>query len=112
MKALTLAAILLAAPASAEAFLSLSLPLGAGDGVVSARYVCEDGTEYAVRYVNSGPNSLALIALPEGERVFVNVIAASGARYVAGAYEWWSRGETARLSNAQAPNEETECAVR
>ena len=33
------------------------------------------------------------------DRVFVNVVSASGARYVSGSYVWWSKGDTATLEN-------------
>ena len=36
----------------------------------------------------------------EGEDVvFVNVISASGAKYVSGEYEWWNKGADASLHN-------------
>ena len=41
------------------------------------------------------------LALPEGRRVtLINVVAASGARYVGSTYEWWNKGNDAILSNA------------
>lgn len=109
MKAALALTLALANPAAAEAVLALSLPVQA---VTAAVYACPDGTEVAVRYLESGPNHLALLALPEGELVFVNVLAASGARYVAGPWEWWTRGETARLSNAMQGGGGMECQVR
>lgn len=102
MKILPLSALSLIATTAAGADLTLNLPLDPEAGVTAVRYACADGTEVAVRYVNSGADALALIALPEGARLFVGVIAASGARYVAGPYEWWSRGEEARFSDARA----------
>lgn len=93
------AALSLATPAFADA--GVTLPLGGGDASIqSARYACGGGKPFDVQYVNSGPNSLALLMLDGQEIVFVNVIAASGARYVAGTMEFWTKGETASFSDA------------
>lgn len=88
-------------PASLTAAdLSLTLSLGEGAEVVAERYRCSNQQDYAVRYVNSGVNILALIEWNNQTLVFVNVLAASGARYVSGSYEWWSKGDEATLTNA------------
>lgn len=95
---LTLAMIAaLAGPGRAQT--TLSLPLD-GATLEDITYFCDGGALVQVRYLNAGPNSLALLAIAGEQRIFVNVIAASGARYVSGEYEWWTKGRTASLTNA------------
>lgn len=91
--------LLLAGPALAQ--VAVTLPLEKGGNVESVSYSCgtDGSTEFTVQYVNAGPNSLAIIPVGDADRIFVNVIAASGARYVAGEYEWWVKGDDATLSN-------------
>lgn len=71
----------------------------------TVRYECE-GVEQpiAVKYINAAPNFLALVPLNGSELVFVNVIAASGARYAAGQYEWWTKGSEATFADLQQPD--------
>ena len=102
--------LVLAAPAQAAP--ALSLPLGEDAEVVPARYICDDGGTIAVQYVNAGPNRLALLRLDGEERLFVNVISASGARYVAGEYEWWIKGGQASLRNAMRDGDARSCRTR
>ncbi|MBK4217076.1 MliC family protein [Paracoccus caeni] len=92
----------ISSPAFAEATLSLSLKTGAEGGIVSASYSCDGGAAFPVQYINSETNNLALLPIDGEERVFVNVISGSGARYVSGQYEWWSKGETATLRDEMA----------
>ncbi len=88
-----------AAPALAGAPLSLSLKMGPQDELRSIRYSCNDGTELNVQYINIGANALAMIRLAGDDLIFVNVISGSGARYVSGAREWWTKGAEATLRN-------------
>ncbi|WP_108500611.1 MliC family protein [Paracoccus indicus] len=92
---------------AAHARLALTLPLTSDATVTAARYRCDDGRDLAVRYVEAGANSLAIIPLEGEEVVFVNVVAASGARYVSGMWEWWAKGEEATLTRVDAA--ETTC---
>lgn len=40
--------------------------------------------------------------MPDQQKVMlVNVIAASGAKYVGGVYEWWTKGKEGTLTNVQ-----------
>jgi membrane-bound inhibitor of C-type lysozyme len=98
------------APSLANAAdVSLSIALDDQASVSTETYKCSDGGDYAVRYVNSGSNSLALIKLKDEELIFVGVISASGARYQSGAYEWWSKGDEATLSNAMDEGAKLSC---
>lgn len=97
--ALTAVLITGAAPLLAGAPLSLSLQMGPQDELRSIRYSCTDGTELNVQYINSGANALAMMRLAGDDLIFVNVISASGARYVSGAREWWTKGNEGSLRN-------------
>jgi len=95
-----LAVLLPAVSASAQsttASLTLSLD-SAGDierNVVT--YQCDDEQTLSVQYVNAAPNFLAIVPVDGQNHVFVTTISASGARYVAGPFEWWSSGDEATL---------------
>lgn len=62
-------------------------------------YSCSAGEPFSVTYINAAPNFLALVPI-EGEPeplVFAAVVAASGARYAAGQWVWWTKGAEASL---------------
>lgn len=88
-----------ASAATAQATLSIPLRIGTTDNVLSQTYACDEAGSFAVQYVNAGANALALLPIDGEERIFVNVVAASGAKYVSGAYVWWTKGDTATLEN-------------
>ena len=96
--ALITALVALAAPALAAANVSMGLDL-TGDGQVqTVVYGCGEGTEpLSVKYINAAPNFLAIVPIDGQDLVFVNVISGSGAKYVAGQYEWWNKGSDATL---------------
>lgn len=100
-KTLALSAIFSAAAVPAMALeaamqLVFTLPDGAQHDVVT--YQCEGQDEaMTVSYINARPNFLALVPIAGETVVFANVIAASGARYAAGHYVWWSQGNDAQL---------------
>jgi membrane-bound inhibitor of C-type lysozyme len=50
-----------------------------------------------VEYLNAAPNFLALVPVEEGTLLFTTVLAASGAKYAAGKYVWWTKGPEASL---------------
>ena len=65
-------------------------------------YECNDGSSVTATYINAAPNFLALVPI-EGEPeplVFASVVAASGARYAAGQWVWWTKGADASLYDA------------
>lgn len=72
-----------------------------GDAKLDSRsvsYKCEDGRKISVQYLNKGDNSLAVVPVSDASSlVFANVISASGAKYAAGQYIWWTKGEDATL---------------
>lgn len=60
-------------------------------------YQCDDEQTLAVQYVNAAPNFLAVVPVDGQSLVFATTISASGARYVAGPFEWWSHQGEATL---------------
>ena len=91
--------------------LSVALPLGPMDDVQTETYACGDGEVLSVQYINAGANSLAIVPIDGEDRIFVNVLSASGARYVSGADVWWSKGDTAILENT-LEDDSRDCAAR
>lgn len=66
-------------------------------------YQCEGRDEpVVVEYINAHPIFLAIVPVDGESLIFVNVIAASGARYASGQYIWWSRGTEAQLLDEMA----------
>ncbi len=107
MKNLTTFAVILmatAGAAAADVSMSLAIELDDADSVSSITYDCGDAGEMAVTYVNAGANSLALMEIDDEDRIFVNVVAGSGAQYVSGADVWWSKGDSATLENELTGN--------
>ncbi len=97
------------APALAGGPLSLSLEMGPQDEVRAIRYSCADGTELNVQYINSRANALALMRLAGQDLIFVNVVSGSGARYVSGAREWWTKGAEGSLRNETSGADAVTC---
>lgn len=98
--------LLLALPIPAGAVetslqLVLELPGNAERNVV--RYECDGLEPFAVDYVNASPIFLAIVPIEGEPLLFANVIAASGARYASGQYEWWTSGSEATLTDLTAP---------
>lgn len=62
-------------------------------------YDCGSAGQLAVTYINADPNFLAILPVPKQAQpiVFTSVIAGSGARYAAGKYVWWTKGNSASL---------------
>jgi len=101
--------LLAAGPAVGQAL--ISLPLAADASVTPQDYACDDGTSIVVLYVNSDPDSLAQVRMRDGTRLFVNVLAGSGARYVSGPYDWCVKGGKATLADATSEGSPLTCRV-
>lgn len=106
---LALAMTATAGAAAAEATLSIPLELGTSGNVQSETYSCGDGDPFPVQFVNSGANALAIMEIDGEERIFVNVVSGSGARYASGPYIWWTKGNTATLENEMEQDSLVEC---
>ena len=64
-------------------------------------FTCSDGKTYLTNsYQDKNQAELLDLTLPDGKTVtLINVVAASGARYVGSTYEWWNKGKAATFSN-------------
>ncbi|AMR79085.1 MliC family protein [Cupriavidus nantongensis] len=73
--------------------------------VRTMRYQCDGGKTLTVRYFNSQDNQAAVFRIDGKPVLAVSTVAASGARYVGGRYEWWTKGESGTLRDLmQAEN--------
>ncbi|MDI6027026.1 MliC family protein [Corticibacterium sp. UT-5YL-CI-8] len=103
LRNVTAAAVLLAGLSTAAAqevdASSIKLTLDpASDGeVISVDYRCGVSANVNVQYVNADPNTLAVIPVEGQSLIFVSAMSGSGARYVSGKYEWWSKGAEGTL---------------
>lgn len=87
-------------PALAAVDLNVGIHLSGDAQIVTAVYGCGEGTDLlTVRYVNAQPNFFAIVPIDGEDVVMVNVISASGAKYVSGVWEWWSKGTDGSLHN-------------
>jgi len=113
--AVVLTTVIMVSPAYAEKETSLSVPLSVSTEIQrqDVSYVCKakKGASSAkmrgvlaekvvkVSYVNAGDISLAVLQIEGKTQIFSNVIAADGAKYVAGQYVWWTRSDEALFSS-------------
>jgi membrane-bound inhibitor of C-type lysozyme len=64
-------------------------------------YVCNRQETLSVAYVATVDGDAFAYLTAEGRpHIFINVLAASGAKYVSGPYVWWTKGPTGNLSRA------------
>ncbi len=89
---------LMAGAAQAQSALSIKVPGGPDAIDTEAVYDC-GGFTLKARYVTSGEVSLARLEWPDHLTIAAQVISASGARYAAGPYVWWTKGDGATLYN-------------
>lgn len=82
---------------SVSAALTLTLESAGDIERIVAVYQCSGGDNLTVHYINAAPNFLAIVPVEGENHVFATTISASGARYVSGPFEWWSRGDEATL---------------
>jgi len=62
------------------------------------KYTCATGKILQVTYWNAqNGQSFAVLPVNGTPMLFVNTISASGARYQAGSYTWWTKGPRANL---------------
>lgn len=62
-------------------------------------YSCDGDIRVQTRYENRGDNGQLLLQLPDGRDIWLaQQVSASGARYVHGAVEFWSKGDNAMLT--------------
>ncbi|TKC83163.1 transcriptional regulator [Trinickia terrae] len=69
----------------------------------SSTYTCSGGKTLKVSYWNTANGqSFALVPVNGRLLLFVNTLAASGAKYQADRYTWWTKGPRADLYDAAA----------
>jgi len=67
------------------------------------RYTCAGGKTFRVTYLNAANGQrFALVPVDARTLLFVSTVAASGVRYQAQRYTWWTRGPRADLYDAAA----------
>lgn len=99
----TAAALLASAACGAGLAAPLTLPGIAATRPQTSTYRCADGTTLRVSYWNTANGqSFALVPVHGQPLLFVNTIAASGVRYQADRYTWWTKGPRADLFDATA----------
>lgn len=88
-----------AAPARAQSSFLLGLDIAGDAERRVVRYDCGEapGESFDVQYINAAPNFLAFVPVSGETYLFASVISASGARYAAANYVWWTRGPDAEL---------------
>ncbi len=65
---------------------------------------------FAVEYINTGGNSLAIVPISGHSLILSNVMSASGARYTAQQYTWWEAGGGVTLySDSLAGKSQSSC---
>lgn len=75
----------------------------------TVQYQCEGLEPFSVDFINAQPNFIALVPIGPQKLVFVNVLSADGAKYVAGQYEFWTKGAEATLTDLQADPQSVTC---
>lgn len=98
MEELAVAAMMQNVDVSAQVVLSLQSSFERN----IVEYQCEGLEPFKVDFINAQPNFLAIVPIGPNKLVFVNVLSGSGARYVAGQYEFWTKGADATLTDLQA----------
>lgn len=73
------------------------------DSGMARDYHCQQGKSLQVSYYNQqGGQSFAVLTLQGQRLLFVDTVAASGVRYVAGRYVWWTKGDRGDLYDIMA----------
>lgn len=73
-------------------------------------YQCDGDQKIMVTYLNQQTNDLAwLTRADKPGQLFVNVLSASGAKYVAGSEVWWTKGNEATLTDISRPDYSLTC---
>lgn len=100
LRPIAIAAALSASPALSAVDLNVGINLSGDVQIVTSIYGCGEGADLlTVKYINAAPNFFAIVPIEGEDVVMVNVITASGAKYVSGMWEWWSKGSDASLHN-------------
>jgi len=88
-----------ATPALADVTLGVGLTVPGEAQIKVTKYDCEGHDPIVVQYLDAALNFLALVPIDGQTVIFANTLSASGAKYQAGKYTWWSKGSQATLSD-------------
>jgi membrane-bound inhibitor of C-type lysozyme len=91
------AGCLLALATGAALSAPLRLPGIDASPPVAARYRCDQGSLRVMYYNTHNGQSFALLPVAGRVWLFVQTLSASGVRYQAGQYVWWTKGEDGNL---------------
>lgn len=105
MEELAVAAMMQNVDVSAQVVLSLD---GAFERNI-VEYQCEEIGTITVDFINAAPNFLAILPIGPRKMMFANVMSADGAKYVAGQFEFWTKGTEATLTDLQATPPSVNC---
>lgn len=82
---------------------TLNVPQIPVDATLVRQYQCQGGKTLKVTYYNAhGGQSLALLLVKDQAMLFVDTLAGSGVKYVAGPYTWWTKGNHGDLYDMTA----------
>lgn len=84
--------------------MQVMIEAGGNAEIKTVTYACDGVEPFAVEYLNSANNFLAVLPVAGARVIFVNVVSGDGARYVAGPYEWFTKGSDATFSDVQQPD--------
>src|SRR5579859_2019041 len=87
------------APSAAGTLNVPAIPLNA---TLVRDYHCKGGESFKVTYYNGSGQSFALLPVKGKPMLFVDTLAASGVKYVAGPYVWWTKGDNGDLYDMTA----------
>ena len=95
--------------------LTIPLPGNADMAKKTVQYRCDLGGAklglpadvFPVEYINGGGNSLVVVPISGKSMIFVTVLSASGARYVAQQYTWWEAKGSVTVSSLQDKSQST-----
>jgi membrane-bound inhibitor of C-type lysozyme len=95
--------LFMAAAAMADVLNVPEIPV---DATLVRNYQCQAGASLKVTYYNhQGGQSFALLLVKDKAMLFVDTLAGSGVKYVAGQYTWWTKGNNGDLYDMTAgPN--------
>ena len=101
--AATLSALCLMSATQTAFAMPLTVPQIQTATTNTIRYKCSGGNALTVQYMNTkNKQSFALLTVDDRKMLFVNVLAASGAKYVGDRFTWWTKGPEGTLTDETA----------
>lgn len=95
-------------PEVSDQSVGTDVPASAATAAQDTRYACPDGSIVTARY----PNTDTAQITHNGQTIDMQIaVSASGARYVGGGWEWWTKGATEGTLSQLQPGEDTASAA-